>query len=692
MATAQLGTVLRHLQHLAAGPGAREASDLQLLDRFAAGRDEAAFAALVCRHGPLVWQVCRRVLGHEQDAEDAFQATFLVLARGAGALARQALAGRRAPEPAAPSPAKAAERQPAKAPAGGKDVACGGRVLGPDGQPVPGARLVFVYTTARKIPENVRATSAADGRFRFTVPGGQIDRSWWEDPWQHTFVVAAADGYGFGVTRVGKPEAAGDLVVRLVKDAVPGRGRVLDLQGKPIAGVTVRVNDGLSVPAKGDLTAWLEALEAGKEGPDQADAKHLTYLYSPAFVKLFPPVKTGADGRFEIRGVGGERVAHLRIEGPTIVLARVSVMTRPGGKIRRPADKHRPDGPAVTCCGAAFDLVAAPTKPVVGVVRDKDTGRPLAGVTVQSNRVAGSAGLAMGFGRTTTDADGRYRLVGLPKGEGNEVVAMADGLPYLPAVRRVADTPGLEPVAVDIGLKRGVWVKGRVTDKATGEPLWAGVEYFAFRDNPQAAELPRQGGLTWTSTDEDGTFRGVALPGPGLIAVRAYHDRYVMGAGADRIKGPRNAVGFSTVPYLCMPVNFHALAGIAPRAGDKAITIDISLDPGRTLAGTVLGPDGRPLAGARVSGLNDMVYWESEPLAGAAFTVRSLRTDRPRLLQFVHEGKRLAGSAVVRGGDDKGPVRVTLVPWGVLTGRLRTPDGEPLTGVEVISQSAWSRT
>jgi RNA polymerase sigma factor (sigma-70 family) len=90
----QLHPILRHLQRHFPGAGSRELTDLQLLERFAHHKDETAFAALVQRHGPMVYGVCRRVLRRAEDAEDAFQATFLVLARKAAAVAWRESVGR----------------------------------------------------------------------------------------------------------------------------------------------------------------------------------------------------------------------------------------------------------------------------------------------------------------------------------------------------------------------------------------------------------------------------------------------------------------------------------------------------------------------------------------------------------------------------------------------------------------------
>jgi RNA polymerase sigma factor (sigma-70 family) len=94
MAIRQEDPVLRYIRKLATTDRTPKLPDIELLERFVRARDEAAFAALVRRHGPMVLHLCLRVLQNRHEAEDAFQATFLVLTRKAASLQRQdSLAG-----------------------------------------------------------------------------------------------------------------------------------------------------------------------------------------------------------------------------------------------------------------------------------------------------------------------------------------------------------------------------------------------------------------------------------------------------------------------------------------------------------------------------------------------------------------------------------------------------------------------
>src|SRR5262245_2249353 len=83
MANNPMSVVLQHLRQAALLRDGAGRTDGQLLEDYLRRREEAALAALVRRHGPMVWGVCRRVLRNYHDAEDAFQATFLVLVRKA---------------------------------------------------------------------------------------------------------------------------------------------------------------------------------------------------------------------------------------------------------------------------------------------------------------------------------------------------------------------------------------------------------------------------------------------------------------------------------------------------------------------------------------------------------------------------------------------------------------------------------
>jgi RNA polymerase sigma factor (sigma-70 family) len=93
MAQVAAGSVARQLESLFEGGSAAGLSDRQLTERYVAARDEAAFAALVARHGPMVLGICRQILGDAQHAEDAFQAVFLVLAQKARSIRDPELLG-----------------------------------------------------------------------------------------------------------------------------------------------------------------------------------------------------------------------------------------------------------------------------------------------------------------------------------------------------------------------------------------------------------------------------------------------------------------------------------------------------------------------------------------------------------------------------------------------------------------------
>src|SRR5438445_3670381 len=89
MAAGQLHAFIRHLRAEHGGG----LLDAELLERFATLRDEAAFEVLLWRYGPMVLSVCRRLLRHEEDIEDAFQATFLALVRKSGSITKREAVG-----------------------------------------------------------------------------------------------------------------------------------------------------------------------------------------------------------------------------------------------------------------------------------------------------------------------------------------------------------------------------------------------------------------------------------------------------------------------------------------------------------------------------------------------------------------------------------------------------------------------
>jgi RNA polymerase sigma factor (sigma-70 family) len=559
-----------------------------------------------------------------------------------------------------------------------------GRVLGPDGRPVPGAKLYMTLAWGyphEPSPSPEYATTGTDGRFQFAVPEAEFGD-------QFTVVAATAPNYGAGWASVSPEDTPDELTIRLADDGVPITGQIIDLEGKPVPGATLRLMQINAAPGE-DPGPWLEAV-LGKKGSRLDLEQH----YLDRFTLAVPlQVTTDSAGRFRLTGIGRNRLVTAQLDGPTITSEHLHMLTRPG-KIIEMAETEAEPSRVITYYGADFRHAAAPTKPIVGMVRDKDTKQPLAGVTIRSHTLSIGPNANRGFDlvRTTTDAQGRYRLTGMPMREGKSVVAVPDrDQPYVPIHKDVPDSPGLDAVTADIELKRGVWIEGKITDKLTSQPLRGRVQYFARSSNPNLADYPGFDGTfmlldAGVETKEDGSYRVVGLPGPGLVAV-FHRDDYLLAPERDDeygLKGVDRENPLQTAPVaLTHPANFGALARIDPAKEVDRVKRDVTLDPGWTFTGTVVEPDGKPLSGARR--LKGMRWLEPRGMKTAGFTVQGLDPLRPqgfRDVIFQHAEKGLVG--VAHPPKNKGAsVTVQMRPGASVAGRLVDADGQPRAGVEL---------
>ena len=289
-----------------------------------------------------------------------------------------------------------------------------------------------------------------------------------------------------------------------------------------------------------------------------------------------------------------------------------------------------------------------------------------------------------------TDAQGRYRLTGLPKGPAYTLfLEPGAGLPYTKATFQVpAGSPTFDPVSFDIALKRGILVRGRVTDKATGQPVWGMVTPFTFVDNPHVNEYPGYANSeeTYTNVNNDGRYEVVILPGRGILACWSDTSRYRRSVGARAIKGyqPEELGGsFDTRPSTCIVDYYHVLAEVNLDPGAESATVDLQVDPGRTLTVKAIDPEGKPIGGTTVSGLIDMAQFEMEQ-ESPTIEIYALDPQRPRRVTIKHARRKLVGQIVIKGDETK-PLTVRLQSWGTIAGRVVDDDGRPRSPLAVYS-------
>ncbi|HVA47446.1 MAG TPA: M56 family metallopeptidase, partial [Pirellulales bacterium] len=583
-----------------------------------------------------------------------------------------------------------------------------GIVVGADGKPVAGARLYWIRARVHDLqpePPRLLATTGDDGKYHFAEPP-PVEPTM-PASWSYTDRIAVtAPGHGFAFTspdeirRATSPPAgflealaravtgAQQERTRLPEAGEPVRGRLIDIDGQPVAGAKVRIR---WFNGERDIGGYGDAEARGVENAvwRQRVANLMNVIEPVQLRDVLPSAVTDATGRFELRDIGAKRFVQLLVRGDGIEATEIVARNEPGEKIV--LDRFEGGG-TLAVYSNEFDFVVGPSKPVEGRVLDLDTGEPIADAVVRAFQVQGqlvTTSREREHLAATTDAAGRYRITGLPVGSGNSLVAFATGnAAYIP-VGHATDTSAQGAVIErDFRLKRGVWAEGRVFDAETRKPFTGEISYHFFQNRELEEAIP---GLTeafldgryWTNAN--GEFRVPVLPSRGILAFRydgfdKHHDidRYPRGFGANEIAGGKDLGGgkvFPTLQQQLISTNYERVAEVSTTAGQESVRVDMPLFVSRPVAVRVVDPKGNPVVGFLAHGANERWGWQNQE--GPQFEIQDLLPGERRKVFVFHRWRNLAGGGFVQYGG-KETVEIKLVSGGSVQGRLVDADGEPI--------------
>jgi RNA polymerase sigma factor (sigma-70 family) len=563
----------------------------------------------------------RAVAAVRRKAVGAALLAATLIALGAG-LAYQGSA------PAAGEPPRADANAPKGAATAEKNESTvAGRVVDADGKPVSGAVVTLVgmpksrNTVASGWLEHkalARGTAGADGRFRLTLADETRAK------YQGVYAVAGKEGHGMTWEQVPVTVEGAETVLRLPPEKVL-RGRVLDLQGVPIAGADVSVEWVGTIAAKQPGGVGLGKLAAGD---------------FPAWPE---PKTTDKDGKFVLRGLNPDFGGYLRVEGADF--APQSVEIKVGDKAQE------------------LSLSLTPAQVLAGVVTAEDTGKPVAGARVDP----WSGGSAL------TDEKGRYRIklprASSPSGRSHSVsVTAPDDQPYLLLETEIAWPKGAIRHEQNLALKRGVLVRGKVTEVGSGRPV-AGALVF------DAAHLWMRN----VKSGADGTFRIAVAPGRSNLLVKGPDNNYVATQVThDELSGGKPA-GHRLYPDAVIPLDL--------KAEQREADVTAKLRRGVTVRGRLLGPDGRPAAESVLLCWNqlrpDVASWFAAgvPVRDGTFELRGCDPDETYPVHFLDGKNRLGATVRVSPKEvGDGTLTVRLQPCGKAVVRFVDKEGKPAPG------------
>jgi protocatechuate 3,4-dioxygenase beta subunit len=578
---------------------------------------------------------------------------FAAVATGTGYFVRS-LASQDEPkrQPNAPRPQVAASPDDTtQRPAPGRMFVVG-RVLDPQGKPVPNA-MTMVYAAIKQpgsgghlyekmLPSAIgQARSDNSGRF-------QVDAQRTSSSRHHLVgVVALAPGHGAGWAEF-DPDTDRPIADISLRTEHVIQGRLFDLNGRPVQGVTVSVTGMRPI-----LPQNPNILFEGSEGP----------LFSWAHVNDFPawpkPVVSDAEGRFTIHGAGRDLHIDLIINDPRFAQQRILVETD-GASGSKPVT-----------------LALEPAKVIRGRVTEADTGKPIphAHVVVMSYRGKGAT-----HNDFEADAEGRFRTNPVSADRFEVSASAPDRQPYLTIFKLFNWPKGAVEYPIDLALPRGVLIRGKVIEEGSGKPVAGARVSFGAR---QTGDGQSRASNAVATSGLDGSIRIGVLPSPGCLVILGPSDDYVLREIGDAMvfQGKPGGRRF----YV------HGFLACDPKPAGAGLDVNIVLRPGMTVNGRVVGPDSQPIQDAwMISRMflpvspTAWLRWSGRyhgSVKSGQFEVHGLDPDAEVPVYFLDPHHQLGATANLSGKSPaRGPVTIRLQPCGTAKARLVDASGKPLAG------------
>ena len=468
-----------------------------------------------------------------------------------------------------------------------------GRVVDSDGEPVADAEIL--YSVNYSPPKSI-ARTRIDGTFRFELAYPERKEQDCVD------IVAIHPQHASGWQNLQLQNTA-DVEIQLEKSAIIS-GRIMNTSGDPVQNVEVQIK---SFFRDGPLTIRPEN-------------------YSILDLMPIPPVETDVNGSFIFRRLPQGRTANLYVHG------------------RGYARKRQDSVPTGT---KGLTLRLMPEARIEGRLSYEETGAPVSSATVSVEGIYPTEG----HERTGVDENGNYLVQNLASGIYN-VYLQGGPEGWTAASNAIIKVDEGQTVSdVDLILVRIGFVTGQVTDRDTNEPI--ANHYIGFHD---AARPEAQVRGHNARTDESGTYRFHAAPGPGFVVVTAPH-------------------GYQDVGHIRKDVEVVEA---------ETVVADFQFLKGTPLICRILTETGEPVPGARItdpSGFHNEYGTSNER---GELIIRGLRPGRRLALAVDHSELRLRGSTEVEI-QPGASVEIRTKPYELVkvSGRVVNRKGEPVSSVNI---------